>query len=90
MRLGRTYEKYHGYIRKTHHGHTLMFQVLVPVLGRQTAEAGLLAGVAMEVEGVVEAVAAVNYLGKIDQTASVRGAGYAAELLALLLKQPTL
>jgi hypothetical protein len=70
------------------HGHRLMFQVLVPVLGRQTAEAGLLAGVEVEVEGEVEPVAAVNYLKKIDQTASVRGAGYSAELLALLLTQP--
>lgn len=73
-----------------HHGHTLMLQVLVPVLGRKTAETGLLAGVEVEGEGVVEAVAAVNYLEKIDLTASVRGAEYAAEILALLLKQPTL
>ena len=86
MSLGRTYEKYHGCIQKMHHDHTLTFQVLVLVLGRQTAEAGLLAGVEVEVEGVVEAVVAVNYLKRVDQTASVRGAGYAGELLALLLK----
>lgn len=70
-----------------HHGHKLVFQL--HVLGRQTVEAGLLAGVGV-VEGEVEAVAAVNYLKKIDRAVSVRGAGNAAELLALLSKQPTL
>lgn len=56
------------------------------VLGRQTDGAGLLAGVG--VEGEVEAVVVVNYLEKIDRAVSVRGAGKAAELLALLSKRP--
>jgi hypothetical protein len=65
----------------------LVFQL--HVLGRQTVETCLLAGAGVE-EGEVEAVAAVNYLEKIDQAVSVRGAGNAAELLALLSKQPKL
>lgn len=68
-----------------------MFQVLVPLLSKQTAEASPLAGVEVEVEEevVVAVVAAVNYQEKIDLAASVP-AGFAVELLALLWQQPTL
>lgn len=64
----------------------LVFQL--HVLGTKIVEARPLVGVG--VEGEVEAVAAVNYLERIDQAVPERGAGYVAELLALLSKQPTL
>lgn len=66
----------------------LVFQL--HVLGTKIVEARPLAGVGVEGEVEVEAVAAVNYLERIDQAVPVRGAGYVAELLALLSKQPTL
>lgn len=86
MNLDRTCESDRGCSWKVHHDHKPVFQI--HVLGRRTVEARLLAE--EEVEAVVESAVAVNYLEKIAQADSVRGAGMPAELLVLLSQQPTL
>lgn len=85
MNLDCTCESDRGCSWKVHHDHKPMFQI--HVLGRRTVEVHLLAG--EEVEAVVESAVAVD-LEKIAEADSVCGAGIAAELLALLLQQPTL